>query len=258
MTKVFSPPAKVQTVADLLKRLGDIPPERVWFRPVPGTATEQDVIDIEAHQKRLCELVDGVLVEKTVGYYESRVAALIIHYFELFLDRHDLGIVLGADGTLRLMPGLVRIPDVSFISWDKLPNRELPAEPIPDLVPDLAVEVLSEGNTAEEMRRKLREYFNVGVRLVWLIDPATRTALVYSSPRKKNYDHCRRSLGWRYGAAWASPDLTGTLYAGGPSTQPAILQLGQAAAGVRRSGFPALSSLTVAGSKRMDRQAGKA
>ena len=185
MTKVIRPPSKVRTIADLLKRLGSIPPERVWFRPVPGTATEQDVIDIEVRENRLCELVDGVLVEKTVGFYESRVAALLGHYLERSLDHQDLGIVLGADGTLRLMPGLVRIPDVSFISWDKFPNRELPAEPIPDLVPDLAVEVLSEGNTAEEMRRKLREYFKVGVRLVWLIDPATRTAEVYSSPRKK-------------------------------------------------------------------------
>ena len=185
MTKILSPATKVLTVADLLKGLGNIPPERVWFRPVPGTATEQDVIDMDAHQDRLCELVDGVLVEKTVGYFESRLAVVLIHYFELFLDRHDLGIVLGADATLRLMPGLVRIPDVSFISWKKFPNRELPAEPIPDLVPDLAVEVLSAGNTAEEMRRKLREYFQVGVRLVWLIDPATRTAEIYTSPRKR-------------------------------------------------------------------------
>jgi Uma2 family endonuclease len=113
------------------------------------------------------------------------VAMLIGHFIELFLMRHDLGIVLGSDGTLRLMPGLVRIPDVSFISWIKFPHRELPAEPIPDLVPDLAVEVLSEGNTAAEMRLKLREYFKVGVRLVWLIDPATRSAEVYTSPRKK-------------------------------------------------------------------------
>jgi Uma2 family endonuclease len=185
MPKLASPPARPRTVADLLQRLGNIPPERVWFLPAPGMATEQDVLDMDAHQNRLCELVDGVLVEKTVGYYESRVAMLIGCYIELFLDQHDLGIVLGPDGTLRLMPGLVRIPDVSFISWSKFPNRLLPAEPIPDLVPDLAVEVLSEGNTAAEMRRKLREYFKVGVRLVWLIDPAMHTAEVYTSPRKK-------------------------------------------------------------------------
>jgi hypothetical protein len=69
MIKVIARTPKVRTVADLLKRLGDIPPERVWFRPVPGTATEQDVLNIEAHQNRLCELVDGVLVEKTVGVH---------------------------------------------------------------------------------------------------------------------------------------------------------------------------------------------
>jgi Uma2 family endonuclease len=147
---------------------------------------EQDVLDMNDHHDRLCELVDGVLVEKAaVGYFESRVALVLGSYLEFFSQRYDLGIVLGPDGTLRIMPDLVRIPDVSFISWNKFPNRELPAEPIPDLVPDLAVEVLSEGNTAEEMSRKLREYFKAGVRLVWLIDPATRTAEVYISPRKK-------------------------------------------------------------------------
>jgi Uma2 family endonuclease len=187
MSSISVPPERPENVAELLERLGGIPPERIRLCPAPGTATEQDVIEIEARENRLCELVDGVLVEKAVGYFESRVAAILIYYVELFLDLHDLGIVLAPDGTLRLMPGLVRIPDVSFICWAKLPSREQPTEPIPDLVPDLAIEVLSEGNTAAEMRRKLREYFQAGVRLVWLIDPATRTADVYTSVRKKRH-----------------------------------------------------------------------
>lgn len=99
-----------------------------------------------------------------------------------FVEEFDLGIVAGADGTLRLMPRLVRIPDVSFISWNQLPSREYPAEPIPDLYPDLAVEVLSAGNTAEEMERKLKEYFLAGTRLVWIISPDLRTVHVYTSP----------------------------------------------------------------------------
>ena len=184
MIKLRTSTTGAATLADLLKRLGDVPPERIrLYRPL-GSATEQDVIDIEARENRLCELVDGVLVEKTVGYYEARLALLIGHFLEDFLEQHDLGIVLGADGTLRLMPGLVRIPDISFISWQRLPNRELPAEPIPDLVPDLAVEVLSEGNTVAEMRRKLAEYFRVGVRLVWFIDPTLRCAEVYTAANK--------------------------------------------------------------------------
>jgi Uma2 family endonuclease len=155
------------------------------MEPLPGTATEKDVLEIERRENRLCELVRGVLVEKTPGHYESRVAVVLGYFLESFLDGHNLGIVYGADGTLRIMPHLVRIPDVSFVSWDKLPDRELPAEPIPDLVPDLAVEVLSEGNTPREMQLKLNEYFSVGVRLVWFIDPAKHTATVFTSRSKK-------------------------------------------------------------------------
>jgi Uma2 family endonuclease len=50
------------------------------------------------------------------------------------------------------------------------------------VAPDLAVEVLSEGNTEAEMERKLREYFDAGVLLVWYVDPEARTVRVYTSP----------------------------------------------------------------------------
>jgi Uma2 family endonuclease len=117
-----------------------------------------------------------------MGAEESLLAAVIIKFLETFVEKHDLGIVLAPDATLRLMPGLVRIPDVSFISWKSLPEEEFPKEPIPDLFPDLAVEVLSKGNTRKEMVRKLEEYFRVGVKMVWLIQPKTQTAEIYASP----------------------------------------------------------------------------
>ena len=72
------------------------------------------------------------------------------------VEAHDLGIVLGADGALRLFPGLVRIPDASFVAWERLPGRKLPDDPIPELVPDLAIEVMSVSNTPAEMQRKVR------------------------------------------------------------------------------------------------------
>jgi Uma2 family endonuclease len=171
----------IETLRDLLKRLGDVPLDRIRIHPPPGTATEADVL-VPQGESRLFELVDGVLVEKAMGYYESVVAAFLIHLIQSFLDIHNLGIVAGESGTLRLAPGLVRIPDVSFISWDRFPNRELPDDPVPNLAPDLAVEVLSQGNTEGEMNRKLQEYFDAGVRLVWYIDPRTRTTRVYTSP----------------------------------------------------------------------------
>lgn len=175
----------VETFADLLERLGNVPLERIRMRPAPGTATEQDVVAaLEAADKRLCELVEGVLVEKAMGIKESLLAALIVHRLLSFLDQHDLGQVFGANGAVRLMPGLVRIPDVSFISWQQLPNG-MPDQPIAGMVPDVTVEVLRRGNTRGEMQRKLRDYFLAGVAAVWVVHPRTETAETYQAPDKK-------------------------------------------------------------------------
>jgi Uma2 family endonuclease len=173
---------RLETLADLLEQLGGIAPQRVRLHPTPGKATERDLIRINERSNRLYELVDGVLVEKIMGYPEASLALRLGHLLQTFLDKNDLGNLAGADGTLRLMPGLVRIPDLSFVSWDRLPNREVPATPIPDLAPDLAIEVLSEGNTPKEMDRKVREYFVSGVRLVWFVRLDRRTVQVYVAP----------------------------------------------------------------------------
>jgi Uma2 family endonuclease len=172
------------TLADLLQRFGPMPASRIRYDPPPGTATEQDVIALEARENRLFELVDGVLVEKAVGFYESFLAMRLARFLMAFVEQHDLGIVAGADGMVRLAPGLVRIPDVSFVSWARLPQRRVPRQPIPDLVPDLVVEVLSEGNTPREMEQKLQEYFTAGVRLVWYVIPVLQEIHVYTAPEQ--------------------------------------------------------------------------
>jgi Uma2 family endonuclease len=175
--------SRFKTVADVLRQLGDVAPERICFEPMPGTATEADLIRINEQNDRLFELVNGVLVEKVMGYLESSLALWIGHLIQSFLDQRDLGVLAGADGAMRLLPELVRIPDLSFISWQRLPLRgEVPDAPIVDLAPDLAVEVLSEGNTPREMERKLKEYFLADVRLVWFVDPQKRTVRVFTSP----------------------------------------------------------------------------
>jgi Uma2 family endonuclease len=117
-----------------------------------------------------------------VGHiYESRLAAALIYFIERFLDDNDLGIVLAPGGTVEIMPQLVRAADVAFLRWEQFPGRELPDQPVPEVVPDLAVEILSSSNTEREMERKTSEYFAAGVKQVWLIDPDTRTARVYSA-----------------------------------------------------------------------------
>jgi Uma2 family endonuclease len=170
-----------RTIADLLEHLGGISAGRVRFQPMPGTATERDVVEVHDRENRLCELVDGVLVEKVVGFDESIYAVLLAASLIEYLKTHDLGKILGADGMMKIFPGLVRIPDAAFISWKRYPKGKRRQGEVPAVVPDLVVEVLSKGNTPKEMARKLGEYFRAGVRLVWYVDPKRRTVRVYTA-----------------------------------------------------------------------------
>jgi Uma2 family endonuclease len=181
MAQALDPGSGTWTAVDLVERFGPIPLSRIRQYPAPGTATEEDVIEIELHEDRLYELVDGILVEKTVGAYESYLALLIAQFLGSFARENRLGIIMGADGMMRLSPGLVRIPDVSFISWDRLPGRKVPRTPMANLAPDLAVEVISKSNTAKEMENKLADYFSTGVRAVWYVYPIPREVHVYKT-----------------------------------------------------------------------------
>lgn len=168
-------------LAELHERLWHIPLERIRFQPWPGTATEADVLAaLEAPRKRICELIDGVLVEKAMGYNESTLASYLIVLLDAFVRPRNLGLVTSPDGTIRMWPGRVRIPDVAFVSWDRHPGRRRPREPMPTLAPDLAVEILSQSNTPREMSSKREDYFAVGVGVVWEIDPESRTVHVYT------------------------------------------------------------------------------
>lgn len=182
MSTVVAPsPSRQQTLEQLVDRLGGIPLHRILLNSDFAPATEADVLEA-ARQHRLCELVDGVLVEKPMGYGESILAIYLGRVLDPWVDDRNLGFVSGPDGMMRLSPGLVRIPDVAFASWDRFPLVRRPTDAIPNLAPDMAVEILSESNTAAEMRRKCEEYFRAGVIVVWLADPATRTVRVFTLP----------------------------------------------------------------------------
>jgi Uma2 family endonuclease len=171
-----------ESLADLVERLGGIALTRIRLYPPPGTATEADVTAaLENPRKRLCEVNDGVLVEKAVGYSKSVLASWLIEVLNAFIRPRNLGRVTAPDGTVRLWSGRVRIPDVAYTSWERIPGRRRPLEPIPDLAPDLAIEILSTSNTPAEMALKPRDYFAAGVGLVWQVDPVRRTLRVYTA-----------------------------------------------------------------------------
>jgi Uma2 family endonuclease len=84
----------------------------------------------------------------------------------------ELGFIVGRN------PDTVLAPDVAFIAADRVPPRGAPG--FLPIAPDLAVEVLSPSNSASDILDKVRMYLDFGVRLVWIVDPATSTLTEYA------------------------------------------------------------------------------
>jgi Uma2 family endonuclease len=154
--------------------------------PLPGTATRAD---LETIVGKHCELVDGTLVEKPMGFLKSYLASDLIILLGTFVKQHNLGMYSGEDGFYELFPHLVRGPDVAFASWSRIPGRRVPDEPFPATAPEFVVEILSPSNTRAEMVRKRKEYFSAGVNVVWEVEPRDRVVTVYSSATDPGREH---------------------------------------------------------------------
>jgi Uma2 family endonuclease len=171
-----------QTIAELVQQLGDIPLDRIRTQPPPGTATLADVIECEGKQGCLCELVDGVLVEKAMGYREGLIEMILGAALVNYNRVKRLGVITSASSMHQLQPNLVRLPDIGYAFWSRFPQGRVTDDPVPRLAPDVAVEVLSPSNTRGEMERKRAEYFAAGTQLVWMVDLDERTITVYTAP----------------------------------------------------------------------------
>jgi Uma2 family endonuclease len=124
------PDARPLTAADLLEHLGDIPLYRIRTTPAPGDATEQDLLANMDRKEPICELVDGTLVAKDMGAYESFLAMQLARLIGNFSTPRKLRFILGEEGPYRLPNDQVRVPDVSFIASERLKLAQLKREPI--------------------------------------------------------------------------------------------------------------------------------
>jgi Uma2 family endonuclease len=182
MASVSDSGVPIWTASDVIARFGDIPLARIRTSPAPGEATEADVIELHDRHDRLYELIDGTLVEKTMGWQESELAIWIATILTNYVRPKKLGKVFGPDGMFRLEPEQIRIPDVAFISNERFAGRTLYPSAFWELGCDLAVEVISPSNTRREMERKLNDYFGAGVKAVWHVYPKSRELAAYTSP----------------------------------------------------------------------------
>jgi len=127
------------------------------------------------------ELVCGqVIREPPSGFEHGDVSARIVAALSEFARDRNLGRVVTSDCGFILIddPPTVRAPDVAFVREDRLAFDRKRFAP---LAPDLAVEVVSPSNTVSEIHDKVLDYLGAGTRLVWVVDPETRTVTVYRS-----------------------------------------------------------------------------
>ncbi len=175
-----------KTVKDLVQELGEIPPDRIRLEPTPGTAT---LADLETPAGARCELIDGTLVENTMGLLESYFAQWFSHRLFGFLEKKDLGIMTVEQGMFELFPKLVRGPDVAFTSWSRIPNKGILKDSFPAITPEFVLEVLSPNNSRAEMARKREEYFGSGVLVVWEAEPKHRIVTVFTATDLSGQEH---------------------------------------------------------------------
>ena len=149
-----------------------------------STSVEQDhtsatIVD----QGKWYEVVAGERVElEPMGAYEIALAAGLWRHLTNFVTQHELGLVVSEMlFVLDAEAKLKRRPDVAFVSFPRWPEQSIPRAEAWNVVPDLAIEIISPTNQAEEIDGKIVEYFEAGVRLVWVLYPDTGRVYVYES-----------------------------------------------------------------------------
>lgn len=129
------------------------------------------------------ELVKGeIIVMPNPGVEHGEIQVNIASLIWTFLRKNKIGRVVTESGVVTERDDdSVRGPDVSYYSKERLPLLRQVVK-YNDLPPDLCVEVVSPSNTKKELRTKIQEYFTVGVRMVWILEPEDRSVTVLTSP----------------------------------------------------------------------------
>ena len=121
----------------------------------------------ENADKRL-ELIDGEIYEMPASFIPSKIAVRFSRFIDIFVDENDLGHVTDPDGSYIISEHDTFIPDVGFVSRERLPEMPERECPVP---PDLAVEVVSPTDSVKAVQRKALRYLEAGTRMVWIAYP---------------------------------------------------------------------------------------
>jgi len=131
------------------------------------------------------EIINGELIDMgNSGALHGYVCSTLMILLGGYVRQHNLGAMLDSSTAFKMKNGNKRSPDIAFFAKERLQGIAVLPSGYLEGAPDLAVEVLSPGNTVEEIDDKLTEYFENGSRLVWVINPTQHYVLVYRSAKE--------------------------------------------------------------------------
>jgi Uma2 family endonuclease len=149
---------------------------------MPALATPQKTSTVEREPEFLYEIVDGRIVEKAVGAREVMLANTLSRLLSAWLWDQDIGHGLVEMGYPIPPNNNERKPDFSIVSFQSWPHDlEVPVGGTMPVIPELAVEVVSPSNYQDDIDEKIEEYFEAGVKEVWVVSTKLRRVTQYTS-----------------------------------------------------------------------------
>lgn len=142
--------------------------------PRQGEWTEEEYLALESN--RLIEFTDGVLEFLTMPkLFHGKISRFLSDLLRAFVILHRLGDVFWAPISVKLRPGMLREPDVFFLTTERLSREDDPPEGA-----DLVMEVVSPDakDRKRDIAQKRREYAQAEIPEYWIVDPQTETITV--------------------------------------------------------------------------------
>ncbi len=142
--------------------------------------TYEEFLTLPEEPGKRFELDRGeLIVEPSPTFRHNRIRDRIARHLGDFVLAHRLGAVT-IENDFRLAPDVVRNPDIAFVATDPLSRMDIDTSPI-EGVPNLAIEVISPGNSAQEMLTKIHQYLAAGCQAVWVFYPKLKAVEIHDA-----------------------------------------------------------------------------
>ncbi len=128
------------------------------------------------------ELVNGEMKELNVSAQSCRVAGQIYRALENYSERQAPGWAFPPETGFQCFEddsAKVRKPDASFIVLERMTREQYEEDGFIEVVPDLVAEVISPNDMAQEVEEKLEMWLEAGVKVVWVVNPTTKTVRIH-------------------------------------------------------------------------------